>query len=321
MSTHFRPRPTSSAPGSPARPTTAHSTIRTVPPSPPDSRDGSCKPPVTFPGELPQIKGAQTPPQEEIATFAEYDLHKDEQVIGKTFVAKHQVTAAPKGNGSALVRRSPVKSRSKSPRKQPITTPVKAPSNQEALEKQQAAGHPNISTDDDITRCPDTPTPLSRKQKRQAYLPLGMRTKYQPKASQSHTHHDKDPQNKKAQNAYSKKTTQHSAPPQTKHYHQDMAGKRTTPSTPPDQRISVSGHSNDTGGSAKSRHSVFSTPGRDELERKKAMVEPDQGPFGRVISMQDLDRERRRISGATVKSEKDAEKSEKRVCGLGCTVM
>lgn len=85
-------------------------------------------------------------------------------------------------------------------------------------------------------------------------------------------------------------------------------------------RISVSGASNITALSTASKNSIFSTPGRDEMERKKALVEIDEGPFARVQSMMDLDVERRRVSGKEERPEE--EKSRKGVfVGCGCVVM
>ena len=47
---------------------------------------------------------------------------------------------------------------------------------------------------------------------------------------------------------------------------------------------------------------MFATPGRDELERKKALVEADEGPFAGVRSVQALWRERRGVSGESGES-------------------
>jgi hypothetical protein len=100
-----------------------------------------------------------------------------------------------------------------------------------------------------------------------------------------------------------------------------------TPLTPgprisPTDRVSISATSNITAlsqATAASKHSVFSTPGRDELERKKALVEEDEGPFGRVKSMVDLEGERRRVRSGKVG---EGELKKERGCGLErCVVM
>lgn len=81
--------------------------------------------------------------------------------------------------------------------------------------------------------------------------------------------------------------------------------------------------SNHTALSTASKHSIFSTPGRDEMERKKALVEVDEGPFARAKSMVDLREERRRVSGG---ADEDGAKEirlglGKFRCGVGCVVM
>jgi len=87
------------------------------------------------------------------------------------------------------------------------------------------------------------------------------------------------------------------------------------------------------GGTATSKRSVFSTPGRDELERKKAIVETDDGPFAKAVSMADLNERRRVVSdegaqGVPRSEDLEAEsmqkkKKEGRTCGMGvgCNVM
>ncbi|KAF1829011.1 hypothetical protein BDW02DRAFT_574364 [Decorospora gaudefroyi] len=104
--------------------------------------------------------------------------------------------------------------------------------------------------------------------------------------------------------------------------------KNPIPSLAPTHHISISGISQSgiSNRSAGSKHSVFSTPGRDELERKKALVEADQGPFGRAVSVADLNAKRRVISGGGeegVGRKVDATEREGCACGLGgrCAVM
>ena len=75
-----------------------------------------------------------------------------------------------------------------------------------------------------------------------------------------------------------------------------------------------------------SKRSIFSIPGRDELERKKALVEADEGPFARAVSMQDLQARRRRVSEGKGVSKKEEEMGVRTRggCGIGrgrCNVM
>lgn len=148
--------------------------------------------------------------------------------------------------------------------------------------------------DDDDVACPDTPTPIPRSQKRSAYLPLSPIPLSLPQPAHIHI---PTPNNTTTSNTNISPTSPTSptypAPP--------------IPLKSPD-RISVSGASNLTaltGLSATSNHSVFSTPGRDELERKKALVEVDEGPFGLVGSVADLREERRRVSGGREDRDRD----------------
>ncbi|KAI4954497.1 hypothetical protein J4E91_002210 [Alternaria rosae] len=97
--------------------------------------------------------------------------------------------------------------------------------------------------------------------------------------------------------------------------------------------VSPSESSYVSGGTVTSKRSVFSTPGRDELERKKAVVETDDGPFAKAVSMADLDERRRVVSeegaqGTQTIEDLEAEgrpkkKKESRTCGMGigCNVM
>ena len=87
----------------------------------------------------------------------------------------------------------------------------------------------------------------------------------------------------------------------------------------PNRQTSASRRSETSGASVASRHTVFSTPGRDEMERKKPIVEEDEGPFGRVKSVKELEADRRKVSGRTTD---DVEKGDgKRLCGMRCAVM
>jgi hypothetical protein len=109
--------------------------------------------------------------------------------------------------------------------------------------------------------------------------------------------------------------------------------KPVTGSTANMQRqISISEASQFSGGTVSSKRSVFSTPGRDELERKKALVEDDEGPFAKAVSMADLEERRRVVSeqragddrrAAILEAEGSRKKKKGRACGLGvgCNVM
>lgn len=86
----------------------------------------------------------------------------------------------------------------------------------------------------------------------------------------------------------------------------------------PARHASVSRRSETSGASVASKHSIFSTPGRDEMERKKPIVEEDEGPFANAKSVQDLEQTRRRVNEGTRDEE---EKDERRMCGMRCAVM
>ena len=87
----------------------------------------------------------------------------------------------------------------------------------------------------------------------------------------------------------------------------------------PERQVSVSRRSEASGASVTSKHSIFSTPGRDEMERKKPVVEEDEGPFAKATSMQDLERTRRRVCEAEKRSDGGCMKG--RMCSRGCIVM
>ncbi|KAH8708563.1 hypothetical protein GQ44DRAFT_777080 [Phaeosphaeriaceae sp. PMI808] len=184
---------------------------------------------------------------------------------------------------------------------------------------------------DDKYQCPDTPTPMTHEQKRQAYVPLGAPTYATNSVVQAMFPHlptqlscvrgSSPPSQHKTRlhpQIYPYLAQQHHAqgsplpiPP-----HLQLHNK-PTPNSLPSNRISISADSHDTVISTGSRHSIFSTPGRDELERKKALVEADEGPFARAISMMDLRDERRWISDGAVE-----ERSGKKMgCGAMCLVM
>ena len=98
-----------------------------------------------------------------------------------------------------------------------------------------------------------------------------------------------------------------------------MQAKRGRVKKEPTRQTSVSRRSEASGGSVASKHSIFSTPGRDEMERKKPIVEEDEGPFAKVTSVQDLEQSRRRVSEGT--KEGGEVERKRRFCGMQCAVM
>tara|TARA_R110002003_G_scaffold27_5_gene1370 strand:+ start:2126 stop:2731 length:606 start_codon:yes stop_codon:yes gene_type:complete len=158
--------------------------------------------------------------------------------------------------------------------------------------------------DEDEDKCPDTPTPMTREQKRHAYVPLGAPLRAASTA----------PKPLPADGPISLLEPHQPPPP--------AVSRKPIPSSQQRNRMSVSGQSKLSAISAASKHSIFSTPGRDELERKKALVEVDEGPFARVQSMMDLDKERRRISSGG-KLDQRTEQKERKGLGIkcGCVVM
>jgi hypothetical protein len=311
MSTHFRPRPPT-APSSPVRPSTAHSTIRAVTPSPPDSLQRAFALGLADASPLPRPRSEHALGSKELATFARYVLKAEGDGFGSPKVVS---------DGEGLkreVRSSPLKARSRSPKKRPFSTPDRLAEGRETPVKMQdhiadeqdqndneigqLQTEADEQDDNDHAEPPYTPTPIPRSQRHLVYTPLG-------------APHRTPPSNRRS-------SPPHLTPPQAHAHYTPISLPRKPLSTPINNRISVSGHSNITALSTASRNSVFSTPGRDELERKKALVEPDQGPFAGATSMADLDEERRRISGLKGIDE-GGNKGRRtiRVCGVGCCVM
>jgi hypothetical protein len=292
MSTHFRPRPAAPPPTSPTRPSTSHSTIRAVTPSPPTS---------------PQRRQSEPFSSPDLSKFRSYVLSAEANGgFSNTPVETggEEVKLHGRGGGLASGRTSPAKASGRtSPSKNAISRRLiggLALENRRARNSKASNSNSNSTSSEDEEAAhpspPLTPTPMTREQKRSAYTPLGF---HHPRASQP---------------------TQPSLPPMSP----------LTPFTPltpgprisPTDRVSISATSNITAlsqATAASKHSVFSTPGRDELERKKALVEEDEGPFGRVKSMVDLEGERRRVRSGKVG---EGELKKERGCGLErCVVM
>lgn len=200
---------------------------------------------------------------------------------------------------------------------------------------------------------PDTPSPVTREQQRQAYAPLRIRqpsaasgddepakvaghgthvriADYMRKMRDSKGGRSSSPK-KDAQNEQVPASTARFPGPQVPHIVQAMAqpmdqsqilspfSKAQKQAEQPARHTSVSRRSEASGASVASKHSIFSTPGRDELERKKPIVEEDEGPFAKATSVQDLAQRRRRVS--EVDKEGDNEVRKGRLCGLKCVVM
>jgi hypothetical protein len=305
MSTYFRPRlQPPSTPTSPVRPSTAHSTIRAITPSPPDSSR------TNFP--LPRPKSEHALGSPELATFKKYVFKAEAGGFSNTPVdaAKVQCGGIASGRSSPIKdervnpaksgRTSPVKARSKSPRKQVLSmlqgfaeSPARDDEPMVDSPVQPAVQEHHAELEDEHQHWPETPTPMSREQKRQAYTPLSIPA--------------------------------YSTPSQLQRFPPPNLREPNSPlnlASPAKDRVSVST-------SSASKHSIgiFSTPGRDEMERKKALVEVDEGPFARAKSMVDLREERRRVSkreeeeDGKVSGEDKKEKERVFRCGLGCVVM
>ncbi|KAH7082188.1 hypothetical protein FB567DRAFT_551170 [Paraphoma chrysanthemicola] len=320
MSTHFRPLPPRSPPPpSPMRPSTAHSTIRAVTPSPPCSTNQTFRPALP----LSRPKSEHTLGSAELARYARYVVRAEDGSVGDTPLKSSTEVLGLKsrGSGDGWMNLGMGKRGSSSPRKdgrekeRPITMRegLALCAHSPAKEDEEMAGQLGLekgvvtpaqllvaeeevddSDDDDSKygeededKCPDTPTPMTREQKRRAYIPLGAPLRPIPNTPA--------PTPTSALPSPPTDTTtlpdapQHPVPP---------IPRKTIPVRPAQvqNRVSVSAWSKASALSTTSKNSVFSTPGRDEMERKKALVERDEGPFARVQSVMDLDEERRRIS-------------------------
>jgi hypothetical protein len=261
MSTHFRPRPSVLPPPSPTRPSTSHSTIRAVTPSPPNSLPRRKSDPLNSP---------------DLSKFRSYVLNAEKHGGFSNAPTEAGVQLHGRNGSLASRRTSPVKP--PSPTKNATRRPIGASDTQARRARLQN----NDNSDEENEEPPPTPTPMTRDQKRSAYTPLGFHV---PRPLHSH-----------------KSDLQPFAP---------LSPVRVSS---PGLSISVSATS---ALSAADKQSIFSTPGRDELERKKALVEDDEGPFARVTSVGDLEGERTRVSSGIVDKEKKG-----RGCGGGrCIVM
>ncbi|KAH7382214.1 hypothetical protein BKA66DRAFT_441799 [Pyrenochaeta sp. MPI-SDFR-AT-0127] len=348
MSTHFRPRPATTAPTSPVRPSTARSTVRAVTPSPPDSLDRAFKPnfsqsDMSFTQEDERFSSCRFwPRDEEPCTNNMESKGNSELVISP---ASGCVRGDMSSRPSSLVKG---RERSRSPKKRPSLIPTKVSPHQESQAKDPRGAEEmnneiiamkEIHEEDEVEeeqKRPDTPTPISRSQQRSAYVPLGA------PAGLFVQNENEKLEGVYARSRQSRKTFRtarahkaiSSAPPTLGAQPEPLSLQRPTyrrpefsispqatsmavlrkpvPLSGPGKHISVSGQSNLSGGTIASKHSIFSTPGRDELERNKALVEPDQGPFSRATTMADLQERRRRISEGTLKEQKG------NWCQIGC---
>lgn len=353
QATHVRPR---TAPASPDRPSTAYSTrstIRQVDPSPESLRDafaqgfadtGTLAPPPSF-EPFPR----SSPPS---LTRNNNEEHWPLTHIPSTEPAS-PIEAAPgnlRRSGTPSDRSSPRKSRScspqkcryASPRKQLLRTPTLS-----AHQESPGSAYSDLKKLDAL----DTPSPVSRQQKKEAYTPLQVRRLFEELNSEGEP---ATGQTRVADYMHKVKTQQPSfiltptgTPPEkieapqpvkrtvtpVAHIVQAMAEAHTVLQDgessssrqgqlqirEPNRQTSASRRSETSGASVASRHTVFSTPGRDEMERKKPIVEEDEGPFGRVKSVKELEADRRKVSGRTTD---DVEKGDgKRLCGMRCAVM
>lgn len=356
--THIRPR---TAPASPERPGTAvstRSTIRQVQPSP-DSLseavangfvDGGTPGPVSAPASsfepFPPFNSAQ---KQDPAVHETEDSNNHGTHIPSTGPTHPNITIRRGGSPRKSRSRSPQKPRSLSPRKRQVRTPT-LPAHQES---------PSSSYSAERLEAPDTPSPVTHEQQRQAYAPLQIRRPFSEANGEGEpvgargTHariadYMRKAKRQQQQGGMSQVSDGETSKGEGEEVSSEPA-KRVVLTVPhivsamarpgdpgqtlspfsvaqkqvqqgkeePVRHASVSRRSEASGASVASKHSIFSTPGRDEMERKKPIVEEDEGPFANARSVQDLEQTRRRVSEGT----RDGEKGERRVCGMRCVVM
>ncbi|RAR06965.1 hypothetical protein DDE83_006686 [Stemphylium lycopersici] len=191
MSTHFRPRPPSSAPLSPVRPASARSTIRAITPSPPPSLNEAMRLQYAGSGILSEISSDS---RGRLDARPKSDGFKHMQAQGSDGGKANDRTNMTEGSkagreGGLNRRTSPAKreSQSQGPRKRPYSKPATLPQNSEqplanlAVDKGEEQGKKHLHSEkvqgggdsDTHTDCPETPTPMTALQKRYAYLPMG----------------------------------------------------------------------------------------------------------------------------------------------------
>ncbi|KAF2249072.1 hypothetical protein BU26DRAFT_564754 [Trematosphaeria pertusa] len=305
MATLIRPHTASSIP-SPNRPQTSHSTrstIRRVTPSPdslsealhrgfasastPRLRSRSRSPPLSNPPDAESVRPR---------TAGSQAPHR------RDFVSQIPKPAAGLRRSGAG-RISPTK-RGVSLRKyRPLSTPSPLPSHREVSHQIAPAmtaplGSAPLPPSPTPSR-PETPTPMTADQRRAQYASLGG------------------------------SPTLHAAPDEAAEASDSIS---PAPLASTKQATSNSGSFNPTrqarnasvSTGAASYQTTFSTPGRDELERKKveSHMGPfarDEGPFGTAKSVKDLEERRRRVSEGS----RRGEERKKGLCGCGlrCVVM
>ncbi|KAI8936614.1 hypothetical protein NX059_007013 [Plenodomus lindquistii] len=358
-STHYPPLSTTVGSTSPARPSTARSTIRAIPPSPPlsvnealriDLAENPARPYSDFlPGSTRPLFGdnADAVQKERVDSLAKQTTSAENYHLLQGYTGS---PGAELQRGGAESKRSQSlahpRSRSHSPQKQSYF-PLGQTSQPAAMTREQQATDSMwySTTEDDIDeetenygRAPETPTPMSREQRLQAYTPLSAPSPLfpveknhssdgagpaRPKGQPTHELHDKHhlPQHSPSERNFkphlrdlvSAARTRENFP--TTIDEQTTAPVKTGSPRHPTRQVSCSARSTVSGGTAESRRSVFSTPGRDEMERKKALVEIDEGPFAKAVNVQDLDVRRRQVSG---KSDESKDREKKRVWRQGC---
>lgn len=369
--THVRPR---TAPPSPERPSTAYSTrstIRHVESSPESLSDafargfadsgtpalGSyCEPfPPFNPSGSTEEPSTDDPPTMHIPST------EPSTAMGPVPSSLRR-GGTPSGPSSPQKGRShsPQKSRSASPRKHALRTPT-LPSHQESLSSAYAA-----SKDPEKWDAPDTPSPVSREQQKQAYAPLQIKRPFAESSTGGEPFYGQSTHARIADYMRKMKVQQRgvmaessgggarakpdAAQPAKRivasvpHIiqamaqpgdagsdpakHQTAAGPSSAPQNEaptqidkqPTRQPAPSRRSETSGASVASKHSIFSTPGRDEMERKKPIVEEDEGPFAEAKSIQDLEQSRRKVSEG-VKESGESDHEGKKLCGMKCAVM
>lgn len=196
----------------------------------------------------------------------------------------------------------------------PIAKEKETREEQDAVDEESGDSIDGDEDEGDIAEPPDTPTPMTRAQKRQAYIPLRASVPATQRITPAPPAPVLHPLQTEHNQRHSPKSSQNSPVSPT-----HAVARKSLPQT---KRISVSGASHATFLSTASKNSIFSTPGRDEMERKKALVEVDEGPFARVQSMMDLDAERRRISSGGKKERDGDDGNVHRTCSFcRCAVM
>lgn len=365
MSTHFYPRPL--PPSSPLRPLTAHSTIRAVTPSPPHSAPRPKSEHTLGSNELATFARYVTKAEEGgfsntpgIIENGGGGLRRGGGIrSGRTSPVKSRSASPRKSRPN-----SPQKSRTENVGMQ---APMEEAKQMNAGSRIGNAATPSHDTEDEYDEEPPlTPTPMTREQRRHAYTPLSVHRHSMARKPVAKSLTMEGPASG-IDNVGSERTavdnsntiippippitttnpipthntsTAHSTtatsigPPHNTNTARPTAASSDPIATLDRDRISLITHPTtrlSTSFSASSKHSIFSTPGRDELERKKALIEEDEGPFGRVKSMGDLVGERERVGSAGKSGGERRGKLRGRIeglkgkmgrgCGVGCVVM